>query len=105
MFFLPRKAHVAFATSVSIHWELSKIKLTSRSCGLQTKLPKGSESQQRNELLMFARDVLKYKPLPLPHRHNLNDTEMLAAAEAFYDTMRRRHTVRDFFDSPVLVEL
>ena len=48
---------------------------------------------------------MKYEPLPLPDRHHLDDTEMLAAAKAFYDTMRRRHTVRDFSARPVPVEV
>lgn len=54
---------------------------------------------------MFAKQALKYEPLPLPDRHHLDDTAMLAAAKAFYDTMRRRHTVRDFSDRPVPVEV
>ncbi len=50
---------------------------------------------------MFARDALSYSALPLPDRVEMTDTEMLAAAEAFHDTMRRRHTVRDYADRPV----
>jgi len=54
---------------------------------------------------MFAKTALKYEPLPLPDRHHLDDSEMRAAASAFYDTMRRRHTVRDFSDRQVPLEV
>ncbi|NDW44799.1 nitroreductase family protein [Ruegeria sp. PrR005] len=50
---------------------------------------------------MFARDALSYSALPLPDRVEMSDDQMLAAAEAFHDTMRRRHTVRDYSDRPV----
>lgn len=50
---------------------------------------------------MFAKSVLKYRAVPLPDRFDLTDEEMIAAANAFYDTMRRRHTVRDFSDRAV----
>lgn len=50
---------------------------------------------------MFARDALKYEPVPLPHRQDLDDEEMLKAAAHFYDRMKRRHSVRDFSDRPV----
>ena len=45
---------------------------------------------------MFAKDALRYEPVPLPDRANLSDAEMQVAVDAFYDTIRRRHTVRDF---------
>lgn len=54
---------------------------------------------------MFVKEALKYDPLPLPDRHHLDDTEMLAAAKAFFDAMRRRHTVRDFSDRPVRLDV
>lgn len=44
---------------------------------------------------------MTYKALPLPDRMDFSDAEMIARAEAFYDEMRRRHTVRDFCDRPV----
>ncbi|MCU9838274.1 nitroreductase family protein [Ruegeria sp. WL0004] len=50
---------------------------------------------------MFARDALSYSALPLPDRVEMSDDQMLVAAEAFHDTMRRRHTVRDYADRPV----
>ncbi|SDE18628.1 nitroreductase family protein [Ruegeria marina] len=50
---------------------------------------------------MFARDTLSYTALPLPDRAEMTDAEMLAAAEAFHETMRRRHTVRDYSERPV----
>ncbi len=50
---------------------------------------------------MFSRDALSYDPIPLPHRSEMSDAEMQQAAQAFYDKMRQRHTVRDFIDRPV----
>ena len=50
---------------------------------------------------MFAKSALEYRAVPLPDRFDLTDEEMIAAANAFYDTMRRRHTVRDFSDRAV----
>ncbi|MCE8516179.1 nitroreductase family protein [Ruegeria pomeroyi] len=50
---------------------------------------------------MFARTQLNYRAVPLPDRTELTDAQMLAAAEAFHDTMRRRHTVRNYSNRPV----
>ncbi|MCE8537247.1 nitroreductase family protein [Ruegeria pomeroyi] len=50
---------------------------------------------------MFARTQLSYRAVPLPDRTELTDARMLESAEAFHDTMRRRHTVRDYADRPV----
>ncbi|MGJ8625935.1 MAG: nitroreductase family protein [Sulfitobacter sp.] len=50
---------------------------------------------------MFARDHIEYKALPLPDRVALDDAEMLSQATAFYDEIKRRHTVRDFTDRPI----
>jgi len=50
---------------------------------------------------MFAKEALSYRAVPLPDRNEMTDAEMIAAAEAFYDTMRRRHTVRDYDSRPV----
>ena len=50
---------------------------------------------------MFAKMRLRYEALPLPDRTNFGDQEMQVAADAFYDRIRRRHTVRDFSDRPV----
>lgn len=44
---------------------------------------------------------MTYQPLPLPDRVQLSSGESLAAAEAFRDYMRRRHSVRAFSDAPV----
>lgn len=54
---------------------------------------------------MFAKDALAYEPMDLPHRADLSDDEMLAAAGAFFERMKRRHTVRDFIDRPVSREV
>lgn len=50
---------------------------------------------------MFAKRALAYRAVPLPDRATMTDAEMMMAAAAFYDVMRRRHTVRDFLDRPV----
>ncbi|KIC41489.1 nitroreductase [Ruegeria sp. ANG-R] len=50
---------------------------------------------------MFAREHIEYKALDLPDRMDLSDDDMLSEALAFYDKMRRRHTVRDYSDRPV----
>jgi nitroreductase len=50
---------------------------------------------------MFSRDHITYEPLDLPDRLDLSDAQMQEEALAFYDRMKRRHTVRDFSDRPV----
>ena len=42
-----------------------------------------------------------YVPIPLPDRAFFSDTEMVARAEAFYDNLKRRHSVREFSPRPV----
>lgn len=54
---------------------------------------------------MFAREHIEYTALDLPDRAELTDEEMLTEARNFYDTMKRRHTVRDFSDRPVAREV
>lgn len=44
---------------------------------------------------------MPYVPVPLPDRMNFPDPEMRTRADAFYDEIRRRHTVRDFSSRPV----
>lgn len=46
-----------------------------------------------------------YTPLPLPHRRDLPTDQMLAEAQAFYDLMRQRHSVRDFAPTPVSADV
>lgn len=50
---------------------------------------------------MVSRISTKYEPLPLPDRQNLSDGEMEKAADAFYEKMRMRHSVRRFSRRPV----
>jgi len=50
---------------------------------------------------LFYRENIEYRPVELPDRVDMDDAEMLAAARAFYDKMKRRHTVRDFSPRPV----
>lgn len=54
---------------------------------------------------MFSKTNVSYTPLPLPDDVTLEPAESLAAAQAFYDVMRRRHSVRDFSDQPVAREV
>ena len=50
---------------------------------------------------MFSRDHIEYEALPLPDRVEKSDDAMRQAARDFYDTMTKRHTVRDFSDRSV----
>lgn len=50
---------------------------------------------------MFARGALTYTTNALPDRSDMSDGEMEAAAQAFYDKMSRRHSVRDYIDRPI----
>ncbi|MBG6156914.1 hypothetical protein IWQ52_002668 [Labrenzia sp. EL_159] len=54
---------------------------------------------------MFSRETISYKPIPLPDRADFSDEKVLAEAKAYYDRMKRRHTVRDFSDRPVAREV
>jgi nitroreductase len=54
---------------------------------------------------MYVQGKVEYRPLPLPDRVALPPAESLAAAEAFRDYMRKRHTVRDFASEPVAREV
>lgn len=50
---------------------------------------------------MTAALTTDFIPLPLPDYVERPPAEMQARAEAFYDGIRRRHTVREFSDRPV----
>ncbi len=50
---------------------------------------------------MFARDDLSYDPQPLPDRRQKGDDQMRAAATAYLEVMKTRHSVRDFDRRPV----
>lgn len=50
---------------------------------------------------MYHEGQISYEPVPLPDRRELSDAEMAAAAEAFFDLMKARHTVREFDPRPV----
>lgn len=50
---------------------------------------------------MFRKGEVRYEPLPLPDRPEMDDAEMIAAARAVHEEMRTRHSVRDFSDRPV----
>ena len=46
-------------------------------------------------------DATEYQPIPLPHRFDYSDDEMLARARDFYALMQQRHTCRFFDNRPV----
>lgn len=50
---------------------------------------------------MFSREHMSYEPVDLPDRMEFSDEQMLNEASAFYDRMRKRHTVREYADRPV----
>ncbi len=50
---------------------------------------------------MYRKGEVSYQALPLPDRVQLPPAEALAAAEAFRDYMRRRHSVRQYSRDPV----
>lgn len=54
---------------------------------------------------MISHDNIKYEALDLPDRADMSDNEMSAEAEAFYDKMKCRHSVRDFSDRGVAREI
>lgn len=54
---------------------------------------------------MFAQEHIEYKPINLPDRLDYSNEKMMAEARAFYDRMKRRHTVRDYADRPVAREV
>jgi nitroreductase len=50
---------------------------------------------------MYRRGEVRYEPLPLPDRVARGDAAALAAAEAFRDYLKKRHSVRQFSTAPV----
>lgn len=50
---------------------------------------------------MFSRSNMSYEALALPHRADLTDAQALEAAQAAYDDIQTRHSIRDFTDQPV----
>jgi iodotyrosine deiodinase len=54
---------------------------------------------------MFAKSSMEYRAIPLPDRVGMDDDAAQRAALAYYETMRRRHSVRDFSNRPVPREI
>lgn len=50
---------------------------------------------------MFAKSALKFEPVALPDRHDMDDAAMATSALQFKDFMAKRHSVRDFSARPV----
>ncbi len=45
--------------------------------------------------------MAEYEPIPLPDRFDYTEAEMHERIAAYYDSVRRRHTVREYSDKPV----
>jgi iodotyrosine deiodinase len=54
---------------------------------------------------MFTREKLEYQAIDVPDRFDVSATHSLDGATAFYEHMRKRHTVRDFSNKPVSKEV
>lgn len=54
---------------------------------------------------MFAQDQLCYEAVALTPRAQMSDEQMQHAALAYFETMKKRHTVRDFIDREVPEEV
>ena len=54
---------------------------------------------------MFTREKLEYQAIDVPDRFDFSATQSLDGATAFYEHMRKRHTVRDFSNKPVSKEV
>ena len=50
---------------------------------------------------MYRKGEVAYRPLPLPDRVQLGAEESLAQVRAFRDYMKKRHSVRQYADTPV----
>ena len=54
---------------------------------------------------MVSRSTLSYEAIPLPDRTSLSESEMMIAAQGYYEKMLGRHSVRDFSDKAVPREI
>ncbi|WP_121061970.1 nitroreductase family protein [Chachezhania antarctica] len=54
---------------------------------------------------MFSRSQLGFQAIPLPDRSEMTEAQARAEAQGFLDRMKRRHTTRDFVDTPVPQDL
>ena len=54
---------------------------------------------------MFTREKLEYQAIDVPDRFDVSAKQSLDGAAAFYEHMRKRHTVRDFSNKPVSKEV
>ncbi len=54
---------------------------------------------------MFAKSKLSYEALSLPDRASMSEEQIREAALAFYETMRTRHSIRDFTPTEVPREI
>jgi iodotyrosine deiodinase len=53
------------------------------------------------EKIMFAKQDLKFEPIPLPDHIEMTPAEMRNASAEFLAKMCKRHSIRDFTDQPV----
>lgn len=54
---------------------------------------------------MFTREKIEYQAIDVPDRFDVSAGQSLDGATAFYEHMRKRHTVRDFSNKPVSKEV
>jgi nitroreductase len=54
---------------------------------------------------MFTREKLEYQAIDLPDRFDVSAGQSFDDVTAFYEHMRKRHTVRDFSNKPVSKEV
>ena len=54
---------------------------------------------------MFTREKLEYQAIDVPDRFDVSAGQSLDGVTAFYEYMRKRHTVRDFSNKPVSKEV
>lgn len=66
-------------------------------------VPRADAGQRFTVTLKHRAMYDTYRPIPLPHRSNPSDAELLARSALALDRMRRRHSVRAFSDRPVPV--
>ena len=48
---------------------------------------------------------MSYEPIPLPHQVQLEPDEAIDASQQFLTYMQKRHSVRDYADTPVPKEV
>ena len=47
----------------------------------------------------------KYDPIPYPDRQDFSDDEMIKRSDEFYSGIQKRHSTREFADTPIAKEV